>query len=126
MLQRCCNPNNRSYPRYGGRGIQVCDEWILSFDAFLADMGSRPSPAYSIERLDYNGPYDKGNCVWATREDQQRNRRGNVVLEFNGKRQTGVEWAREIGISSSTLYSRIRLGWSAKKALTTASRRATV
>jgi hypothetical protein len=126
MLQRCCNPSNRAYARYGGRGIRVCDDWILSFNVFLADMGSRPSSAHSIERLDNDGPYEKSNCVWATREKQQRNRRGNVVLKFDGKRQTVVEWANEVGLSPSTLYSRIRLGWSAQKALTTATRRSTV
>jgi hypothetical protein len=126
MLQRCYNPNNRAYARYGGRGVQVCDDWILSFDAFLSDMGCRPSSAHSIERLDNDGGYDKDNCVWATREEQQRNNRRNVILEFNGKQQTAVEWANECGIPASTLYSRIRLGWSAERALTKGSRRATV
>ena len=125
ILQRCINPQNRAYPRYGGRGIRVCDKW-LDFDAFLADMGPRPSAEYSIDRKDNNGPYDKDNCVWATREEQQRNRRVNVVLEFNGKRQTVVEWATEVGLLPSTLYSRLRLGWSAERALTTGVKRATV
>lgn len=75
MKARCLNPNASSYPNYGGRGITVCDRWRDSFEAFFADMGPRPSPEHSIERLDVNGGYNKQNCVWGTRLQQGNNRR---------------------------------------------------
>lgn len=74
MLQRCGNPKNPRYPDYGGRGIAVCDRW-LKFDNFLADMGLRPNPELTIERINNELGYQPGNCKWATRSEQQRNKR---------------------------------------------------
>lgn len=74
IIQRCRNPKNTNYPRYGGRGIRVCERW-LSFEAFLADVGLRPSPELSIERINNDGHYEPGNCKWATHAEQQKNRR---------------------------------------------------
>jgi hypothetical protein len=64
-----------SYPQYGGRGITVCERWRSDFSAFLADMGERPSLDHSIDRLDNDGNYEPGNCRWATRSEQQQNKR---------------------------------------------------
>lgn len=72
---RCLNPNSPKYPDYGGRGIQMCDRWKSSFAAFLADMGPRPAGRYTIERLDNDGHYEPGNCIWATYAVQSRNKR---------------------------------------------------
>jgi hypothetical protein len=75
MKQRCFNPNNTRYSSYGGRGIYVCDRWKNSFLNFLEDMGPRPGPEYSIDRIDVNGNYEPSNCRWATPEIQQANKR---------------------------------------------------
>jgi hypothetical protein len=71
---RCRNPKNRKYPLYGGRGITMCEQWATSFDAFLADVGRRPSAAYSLDRIDGDRGYEPGNCRWATIDVQNRNR----------------------------------------------------
>lgn len=117
MIQRCKNPNHDAYPNYGGRGISVCDRWTL-FENFLADMGSRPD-GMTIERDDVNGNYEPGNCRWATRAEQNRNRRDSNPIEFRGKSQLLSEWARELGISKITLRKRIYvLGWSIERSFT--------
>ena len=88
MMDRCQNQKNRKYPLYGGRGITVCQRWRDSFEHFLADMGRRPGPGYSLDRYpDPNGHYEPGNCRWATILEQRHNRRPNIKARrgANGK-----------------------------------------
>ena len=95
MKGRCRNPNDKSYKNYGGRGITVCNRWN-DFANFLEDMGERPE-GMSLERKDNNGNYEPSNCKWATRSDQQNNRRSNRLFTINGKTQTFTQWVREVG-----------------------------
>lgn len=119
MLDRCQNPDSSNYADYGGRGITVCERWRQGFWLFIEDMGPRPSPGHTIDRIDNNGNYDLGNCRWATRKQQSRNRRSNRILELNGVQRTAAEWADVTGISRVTILSRLdQLGWSVEQALT--------
>lgn len=123
MKQRCCNENHRDYKYYGSRGIQVCDEWKGNFAAFYdwslengydetADRGQ-----YTIDRIDVNGNYEPSNCRWITIEEQQRNKRNNVLYEYKGSMLTLTEISKQSGIPAGTLTSRIyESGMSIEKA----------
>jgi len=122
MLRRCYNQEDEAYHNYGGRGITVCPRWFddeLGLVNFINDMGARISTQYSIDRIDNNGNYEPGNCRWATTLEQGRNRRNNKILTYNGRSLCQSEWAAELGISSGSLQSRFKAGWSLEKALTT-------
>lgn len=121
MWQRTTDPNHISYPSYGARGIRVCEEW-KDFATFYHDVGPRPSPDHSIDRIDVNGHYEKSNFRWATRIEQCRNKRNNHYLTYNGKTDTLSGWAETTGINCHTLEKRLRDGWSTEHALTTPPR----
>jgi hypothetical protein len=119
MLQRCLDPNCNAYENYGGRSIGVCEQWINSFETFLSDVGKRPSPQHTIDRIDNDGNYEPSNVRWATRKDQARNRRSNRILELDGEKKTVAEWAEQYGLNSNTVYGRLAAGWSAGRAVRT-------
>lgn len=98
----------------------VCDRWRNSFEAFLADMGQRPSAKHTIDRINNNGNYEPGNCRWADIKTQNRNTRVNRVLEFRGESRCLTEWAEMFGLPDATIQYRLDvMGWDVDKALTT-------
>ncbi len=119
MNARCSNPNDRRYADYGARGITVCVRWRHDFSAFLADMGRRPGPGYSIDRINNDRGYSPSNCRWATTKQQNRNYSRNHRLTWSGRTLTIVEWAEEIGVPWATVWSRVRAGWPIARVLTT-------
>jgi hypothetical protein len=122
MRERCHNPRHHSYSRYGGRGITVCDWWRSDFANFLADMGPRPSPAHSLDRIDNNGNYEPGNCRWATIDQQASNKRTNVKVSAFGETLHMREWSRRTGLSASGIKRRLAHGWSPERALSEPAR----
>lgn len=122
MKARCLNPSSTNYPRYGGRGIAVCERW-MTFENFAADMGTRP-PGHSLDRINPNGNYEPGNCRWATPTEQNRNRRDNRILSYHGEMLTLSELCERAGMPSRTVSTRIsKLGWSVEQALETPVRK---
>lgn len=120
MKSRCKNPNNIEYPLYGGRGIDVCDEWMefKKFYDWAMSVGYKEN--LSIDRINPNKGYNPENCRWATNEQQQNNKRNNHIIEFNGTSKTIAEWAKEKNIAYDTLWARIQVyGWSIERALNT-------
>lgn len=110
MKTRCYNQAQRAYKDYGARGISVCDRWRFSFENFLEDMGLKPSPKHSIDRINNNGNYEPGNCRWVTIEVQADNKRTTRFIEIGGVRKTVAQWSRETGIGNTTLYYRLSKG----------------
>jgi hypothetical protein len=108
MRERCTNPSAKDFKHYGGRGIKVCIEWE-NFSVFLNDMGRRPA-GHTLERRDNGGNYEPSNCYWATWHEQQRNRRNNVRITFQGETLCVSEWATRLGIDHSTIRKRLSKG----------------
>jgi hypothetical protein len=121
MKTRCRNPKNRSYARYGGRGISVCSRW-LEYNNFAEDMGERPEGT-TLDRIDNNGDYEPSNCKWSTPKEQASNRQSNKWIELDGKVKTLCEWADELGINRTTVIQRINAyNWTVEEALRTPTR----
>lgn len=114
---RCTYQKKNGFERYGGRGITMCERWLHSFANFYADMGPRPSPKHSIDRIDNDGNYTPSNCRWATRREQDSNRSITRRLTFSGTTKTVQEWAELTGLNYRTLVGRINRGWPSKRAL---------
>jgi hypothetical protein len=115
---RCYNKNSKSYSRYGGRGIVMCDRWAKSFDSFLEDMGPRPSPKHSVERIENEGIYEPNNCKWATAMEQAKNKRNNHYITHNGESLHIQEWSRRLGLSHACISKRLQKGMPIDRILT--------
>lgn len=118
MLSRCNNPQNSQWEDYGGRGITVCERWMV-FENFLEDMGPPPTPRHTLDRCNNNGNYEPNNCRWATYLEQGRNTRRNTTFTINGKTRCMSEWSEITGLSVHTIRSRLDLGWDITMAITT-------
>ena len=118
MRQRCNNPNAQGYERYGGRGIGYDPRWD-DFASFLEDMGERPSPKHSLNRIDNDGDYTPENCEWATYKAQTKNTTSNVMVTIGDKTLCVSDWAEVYGIRRVTVYARILRGWDEVRAITT-------
>lgn len=117
MKTRCLNKNNVKYKSYGGRGINICDEW-LSFENFhywAINNGFRED--LTLERIDVNGNYEPNNCTWITMEQQAKNKRNVVNYTFNGKTMNINEWTKYLGFGKETIRARLKRGWTIEESL---------
>lgn len=123
MRERCYNPREISYKRYGARGISVCDEWRNSSRLFVEwALANGWVPGLQIDRINNDGPYSPENCRWITRSQNLRNCRSNRIVTFNGDSLALIEWSERTGIPYSALVARLNKGWSVEQALTQPAR----
>lgn len=125
MMQRCYHVNAENYCYYGAVGVTVCTRWH-DFGAFLADMGECPSRSMTLDRIENAIGYQPGNCRWATKAAQNRNRSHCVILTHQGLTMNVTDWANKISIPANTLHSRLWLGWTVERALTQPLKKRTV
>lgn len=116
MMSRCYRPSAGGYQFYGGRGIKVCERWH-AFPDFLSDMGECAADL-TLERNDANADYGPGNCRWATRQEQDRNKRDTRFITINGRTQCLLDWTTETGINYETALNRLQRGWEPERAIT--------
>ena len=110
MKVRCLKESNPRYADYGGRGIKVCDRWRDSFENFIKDMGPKPSPKHSLDRIDNNSNYEPSNCRWAVNAQQYRNRRSNVWISYKGEKMVFADLRRLLGLKTYKLNSMLDKG----------------
>ena len=120
MKGRCYNPTDHKYPRYGGRGISICDEWKDDFQAFYDwAVANGYQEGLSIDRINNDGDYSPENCRWATEKQQSNNRNSSKLLTYCGETYTAAEWEEITGISACNIVQRInKYGWTVEDALT--------
>ena len=121
MRDRCECPTCPDFKNYGGRGIKICDRW-WHFENFFSDMGERPSPKHTLDRIDVNGNYEPGNCRWITRQEQFWNMRKTIWVEYRGKRQALAAILKDHPLPRNTVIKRLLLGWPVDEALETPAR----
>jgi hypothetical protein len=119
MRKRCLVPSCVDFPRYGGRGVTICDSWLKDFGAFRSwavnDGGYRKG--LTIDRKDSHGNYEPANCRFVTKADQQLNIRRAIQLTIGGKTQSLAMWARESGVSPDVIRTRVYSGWDHERAV---------
>lgn len=124
IKRRCKDSSRKDYEIYGGRGIEVCEEWDKSFNKFYNwAIKNGYDDTLTIERIDVNGDYTPQNCTWATKKEQANNKRNNILLTYDNKTQTISQWANELNINETTLRNRIQRGWPECKVFEKASTR---
>lgn len=111
MKNRCYNPAYPLFARYGGRGIVVCPSWRDDFARFLADMGPRPGPGFSLDRIDNDENYEPKNCRWADAKTQSRNCSAARKVVYRGQEMATSQAAELAGIRPKTVYNRRYQGW---------------
>lgn len=118
MIGRCYRPSKGEiYERYGGRGIEVCDEWRNNYQVFAAcSLEKGYDDSLEIDRIDNELGYFPDNVRFVSHRENNRNRRNCHMITYKGKCQCLSAWAEELGINCSTLRSRIRNGWTVEKA----------
>lgn len=118
MLDRC-SPTHHAHERYHDRGVCVCPEWTGEggYQAFLAHVGRRPSSKHSLDRIENDGNYEPGNVRWATKKEQSRNNRSNVMLTIDGETKCVAEWAEVSPVTDMAIRDRLRKGWPHKDAV---------
>lgn len=122
MMDRCYSPKNSAYPDYGGRGIKVCERWHDA-ETFVKELPNGYFLGAEMDRIDNDGNYEPGNIRWVTRQRNTGNRRSAHCLTYNGRTKSITEWAKEVGINSGTLWTRINeFDWSVEDALTAPAR----
>lgn len=119
ILQRCNNPNEPNYKRYGARGIKICERWANSFEKFYEDVGPRPSRWHELDRTDNNGDYEPDNVRWVTCRQNNWNRRNNRYFVIDGVKKCLAEWCEEYKMNYSCITARLDRGWNIEEALTT-------
>jgi hypothetical protein len=110
MKVRCSLKTHHAYKHYGGAGISVCERWVHSFENFLLDMGPKPTPKHSIDRINSKGNYEPSNCRWATSKEQSRNKSTNVYVTFMGDTKTVSDWAEAFGVERHVISNPMRTG----------------
>ena len=121
MIQRCTNKNNKRYKDYGGRGITICERW-LKFNNFLEDMGEKPK-GLTLDRINNNRGYCKGNCKWSSYMSQMRNTRRNNLIIIDGQTMCVEDACKKYNIKSKTAHTRIKRGWTTEEVFRTPARK---
>ena len=116
MKRRCYNPKNPQYKDYGGRGITVCPEWEHDFHTFASFMGERPK-GMTLDRIDNDKGYSPDNCRWASRREQQMNRRIKLMVSIAGVEYRAIDLARKAGVKTDTIVERVKRGLPLEKVL---------
>ena len=123
IVDKCNNKNSRAYKDYGGRGIIFYKEWSDDntefFSYIIANIGHRPTPQHSIDRINNDKGYEPGNLKWSTKQELANNRRNNNIIEFHGELKTFKQWTVVLGMPWATLWSRLYvMKWTIEKSFT--------